>query len=123
MERLDKLQHQSRGPFLQRLVKSFRQAGPNAINIALAGCVLAVAAGRLNMKYEHQASREWLAVSIFFFELILLPALFVALLPRINQLYSCFPFCMCEGGARRMGERKDKAGQGERRGAVEVGRC
>lgn len=57
IKRLEQLQNQKRSlPFTQRVSNHFRKHGNNLISTALAGSVFVVALGRLNQKYEYQAS-------------------------------------------------------------------
>lgn len=54
IERMDNMQSRKAVPLFSRLRQHFSTQSGNITSVILAGCVLAVAAGRLNLKQEHQ---------------------------------------------------------------------
>jgi hypothetical protein len=56
MQRIDDLQRRRNLPWTVRLRNHMGRSSSHLANIVLAGCILAVAAGRLNQQHEHEVS-------------------------------------------------------------------
>ena len=54
MQRIDTLQSRKTLPWTVRLRNHMGRSSSHLANIVLAGCILAVAAGRLNQQHEHE---------------------------------------------------------------------